>query len=271
MNNEKNIALIGCGRIGFLLEKDPLRYKPCTHFGGAQSAGLTINCACDIDEKRLNLFARKANIASTHLYTDFKKMLIEKKPAMVIIATWTESHDTICVEAAKNGASLIILEKPISCDLKRAKRMLNKCRQYNTKIIVNHERRYDSRYKKLKDMISQNIIGDIKTIHASMLTSSYRGPSHIDEGGGPLLHDGTHLVDIISYLFGNIASVQGTFQRDTRTSGFEDRALAWMKTASGIDIFLEAGGSRNYFIRRGCTFRGSGSAHLLGTCCVTVR
>ena len=28
-------ALIGCGRIGFLLEEDPLRYKPCTHYGGA--------------------------------------------------------------------------------------------------------------------------------------------------------------------------------------------------------------------------------------------
>ena len=41
-------ALIGCGRIGCLLEGDPLRYKPCTHYGGASAAGITVTHACDI-------------------------------------------------------------------------------------------------------------------------------------------------------------------------------------------------------------------------------
>ncbi|HNW28934.1 MAG TPA: gfo/Idh/MocA family oxidoreductase, partial [Spirochaetota bacterium] len=58
-----NIALIGCGRIGHLLELDPLRNKPCTHFGGALSAGLAITHACDINRERLERFGKTAGIA----------------------------------------------------------------------------------------------------------------------------------------------------------------------------------------------------------------
>ncbi len=56
------IALIGCGRIGFMLESDPLRYKPCTHFGGASSAGLRITHACDLNHGRLESFVRASGI-----------------------------------------------------------------------------------------------------------------------------------------------------------------------------------------------------------------
>ena len=87
----------------------------------------------------------------------------------------------------------------------------------------------------------------LKTVNARMLTGSYRGESFIEEGGGPLLHDGTHLVDIIRYILGDVITVQGEFSRFTRNSGFEDTASAWLQSSSGINIFLEAGGGRKYF------------------------
>jgi hypothetical protein len=52
----KEITLIGCGRIGFILENDKLRNKPCTHFGGADSVGLKFTSACDISKDRLKEF-----------------------------------------------------------------------------------------------------------------------------------------------------------------------------------------------------------------------
>ncbi len=243
-----NIALIGCGRIGFLLENDPLRAKPCTHFGGASAAGLSITHACDISGERLSRFGKTAGIPRQNLFDDHTALIRKARPRLCIIATWTESHERIAVEAARGGAEVIVLEKPMASSLTACRRIINECRHNGTAVIINHERRFDGRYRKVREMISRGTIGTVKTVHASILTGGYAGHSDPGEGGGPLVHDGTHLVDMIRFLFGDIASVEGDFQRSGRSRGFEDRACAWLKTAGGVDVFLEAGGSRKYFV-----------------------
>jgi len=243
-----NIALIGCGRIGFLLENDPLRYKPCTHFGGASSAGVKITHACDINRDRLDRFGTTAGIPGKNLFEDYRELLNAAPPDMAIIATWTESHDRIAVEAARSGAAVIVLEKPMASTLQGCGAIIDECRKSKTAVIISHERRYDSRYRKTKGLIDAGKIGRVMTVHASILTGGYSGTSDPGEGGGPLLHDGTHLIDMIRFLFGEIDSVEGEFQRSGRAHGFEDRACAWLKTREGIDIFLEAGGNRKYFV-----------------------
>ena len=241
------ISLIGCGRIGFLLENDRLRNKPCTHYGGASSAGLKITSACDLNIERLKEFGKISGIAEDSLFTDYKILLRSKKPRFVIIATWTDTHASIALEAIKRGAKIIILEKPAASSLPLIKKIMSEADKHGCRIIVNHERRFDGRYNKVKEMITDGVIGEIKTVNARMLTGSYRGKSFVEEGGGPLLHDGTHLVDIIRFFFGEIKTVQGDFARFTRSSGFEDSASAWLQSDKGINIFLEAGGGRKYF------------------------
>lgn len=241
-------ALIGCGRIGFLLENDPLRKKPCTHFGGAMSAGIRIDCACDIDAGRLKKFAETARLTRDRLYSDYRQLLDDVNPELVIIATWTESHADIGIKAANSGARVIVCEKPVSYSLHKARELLDECKKNDTALIINHERRYDPRYRAVRKLIQNGKIGEVKTVHASILTGPYQGSSSPEEGGGPLLHDGTHLVDIIRYFFGEITALRGEISRQERKRGYEDRAVAWLKTAGGIDVFLEAGGCRNYFM-----------------------
>jgi predicted dehydrogenase len=241
-------ALIGCGRIGFLLENDPLRYKPCTHYGGLTAAGLKVDCACDINPDRLARFAGLDGIGDSSLYTDYRDLLTREKPGLVIIATWTGSHAEIGIRASRSGARVIVCEKPIAPDLRQARALIRECGKHGTRLIINHERRYDNRYRRARELIARGAIGEVKTVHASILSSGYRGQSAIEEGGGPLMHDGTHMVDIIRFFFGDIAGVRGEFQRTGRKTGYEDRAVAWLKMKSGIDVFLEAGGARRYFM-----------------------
>jgi predicted dehydrogenase len=239
--------MIGCGRIGFLLEKDPLRQKPCTHYGGARAAGSPVSHCCDINQERLDLFGNEARIPPANRFRDYRELLQKARPELVIVATWTGSHDAVSVEAARCGARVIVLEKPMAPDLARCRTIIRECEDRGAAIIINHERRYDNRYRKVKELLGGSAIGMIKTVHASILTSG-AGPSSNEEGGGPLLHDGTHLVDMIRYLFGEITKVEGVFYREGRTHGYEDRALAWLATEQGVEVFLEAGGSRNYFV-----------------------
>jgi predicted dehydrogenase len=242
-----NTALIGCGRIGFMLESDPLRYKPCTHYGGAITAGIKINAACDINSDRLHQFRRVAEITDSNIFTAYDTLITACKPDIVIIATWTDSHVPIGIMAAESGAKVIVCEKPIAPDLKEAKKLIDSCKKNNTALIINHERRFDHRYRTVRELINSGKIGEIKTVHASVLTSGYRGKSDIREGGGPLLQDGTHIIDCIRFLFGDITSVTGSFERTGRKRGYEDRATGWLKAGNNIDIFLEAGGCRHYF------------------------
>ncbi len=242
-----SIALIGCGRIGFLLEEDPLRYKPCTHYGGAKAAGLRVNYACDINRDRLSKFSHAAGISRSNISEDYREILEKSRPGLAIISTWTDSHHLIGIEAARKGAKVIVLEKPLTHGLIQGKKLLDTCRKTGTHLIVSHERRYHSRYQKTRDIIKSGKIGKINSVMGKMITGPYRGPSSIDEGGGPLLHDGTHLIDIIRFFFGDIRTVEGEFSRSSRRKGFEDRAAAWMQTEEGVDIFLEAGGSSSYF------------------------
>ncbi len=262
-------ALIGCGRIGFLLEFDPLRYKPCTHYGGATSAGIEVHYACDINPGRLKKFCNSAYIPVKNAFTDYRELISTAKPELVIIATWTESHADIGQFAAAHGARVIVCEKPITSNLSDAEKFLKLCTERDVSLIINHERRYENRYRTIKGLLKANRIGETKTVHAFILTSGYRGTSKIEEGGGPLLHDGTHMIDILRYLFGDIKTIEGEFQRYSRNRGFEDRATAWLETESGIDIFLEAGGNRNYFLfelqisgTRGKIVIGNGYEHL---------
>lgn len=241
------ISLIGCGRIGFLLEEDRLRKKPCTHFGGAESAGLKVTSACDLDKFRLEKFGQLAGIPRHSLYSDYRTLLKDKKPYVTIIATWTDSHAAIALEAIKHGSKIIILEKPAASNLQQVKKIIEEAENHSCSIIVNHERRFDARYNKVKQMINTGLIGEISSINARILTGQYRGKSVISEGGGPLLHDGTHLADIIRFFTGEIISVQGNFSRIDRDSGFEDSAFAMLRDEKGTNIFLEAGGGRKYF------------------------
>jgi predicted dehydrogenase len=243
---EIKTALIGCGRIGFFLENDPLRYKPCTHYGGARAAGININFACDINIERLKKFAAITGISDKNIYTDYRKLIKDQKPNLIIIATWIDSHAEIGIFAAKNGGRTIICEKPIAANLKDAKALLSICGKHNVNLIINHERRYDTRYSTVKKILTKKKIGEIKTVYASVLSAG-NNSTDIEQGGGPLLHDGTHMIDIIRYFFGDIRWVKGEIQRQ-KPDIFEKRATAWIKTASGVDVFLEAGGSRKYFV-----------------------
>lgn len=243
-----NIALIGCGRIGFLLENDPLRYKPCTHFGGVSACGLTVTHACDINPGRLARFGALAGLDRENLFADYRDLLRAARPDMATIATWTESHSRIAVEAARRGARIIVLEKPMASTLPQCRAVIAECRKNGASVIISHERRYDNRYRTLKDILGRGAIGEVKTVHASMLTGGHAGRSDAAYGGGPLLHDGTHLVDMVRFLFGEIVSVEGEFQRSGRSRGFEDRACAWLTTEGNVDVFLEAGGGRKYFV-----------------------
>jgi len=242
-----NSALIGCGRIGFMLENDPLRNKPCTHYGGALSAGIKFNYACDINADRLKAFSQKAKIKPQFLFSDYNELLKQAKLDLAVISANTSEHYKIIKSCAENKVKVIVSEKPLTAEIRTADEILNICSKNSVILITNHERRYDPYYQTAKHLIDSGNLGKLISIRGSMMTSSHRENSLAENGGGPFLHDGTHLVDMIRFFSGDIACVNSEFKRYSRQKGFEDYIAAHMKSENGVQIFAEAGGGCSYF------------------------
>ena len=239
-------GIIGCGRIGSLLEDDPLRGKPCTHAGGFSALPAShLSAGCDIDNDRLEKFGKRWNV--TQLYSDYQDMLNKESLDIVCIATWTPLHAKMTLKAAEAGVKGIFCEKPIATNLKQARDMVRVCQEKNISLIINHERRWDAYYKQAHKLITSGKIGEIKTIIGNALSWKPGKLSLAKYGGGPLFHDGTHLTDLLLFFGGPISWVSG---HETRPGGkryIEETASAMLGFSNGATGFIEGGGARKYF------------------------
>jgi len=233
---QRKVALVGCGRIGFLLENDPLRYKPCTHLGAlrhftARDKSLKIVAFCDSDLNRAAAAQRFAH-APNALATDDAQAAIALSPELLVIATNTDTHYAILKAALVAKIPRIVIEKPVAFSAREAQRLRKLVRKSQSIVMPNYERRYHPKYRKLW-----------QTLHGekSPSATSYRGffaaggrslYADVKSGDeGVLLHDTTHLLDLAQYLFGRI--------RHHRTLGNQRRHLLWLEHANGATGVVE--------------------------------
>lgn len=200
-----DIAMIGCGRIAALLEEDPFRYKPCTHLGSILKLNslsskniFRIIGLCDLDVskcERINLIHKtRAKIDS-----DYKKILRKNTCDLVIIATHTDSHIEIALEAIKNNVKAIVLEKPAGLNTKDIQKLHKAGLKSATAIWVNFERRYHPVYRYIKECIKNREYGEIRAIRGRVHTWT-RITKNMQTG--TLLHDGIHLLDLLLWYVG---------------------------------------------------------------------
>ena len=239
-------GIVGCGRIGSILEEDPLRGKPCTHAGGFSALpAIRLATGCDIDPERLHKFGKRWNV--TNLYSDYREMLEQENLDILCIATWTSLHANMTLEAVKAGVKGIFCEKPIAINLLQARKMVRACNKDNIPLLINHERRWDANYQQARKLILSGKIGEIKTIVGNTLSWKPARAQVSDQGGGPLFHDGTHLVDLLLFFGGPVSWVSGHETRPGGKKFIEETASAMLGFKNGAIGFIEGGGARNYF------------------------
>ena len=239
-------GIIGCGRIGSLLEEDSLRGKPCTHAGAFSALkNVQMIAGCDINERRLKKFGKKWKVKN--LYTNYRDMLIENSLDILCVATWTNQHATMALDGVRSGVKGIFCEKPIDVDLNLARKLVRTCQNKNIPLLINHERRWDAYYQKAKRIIQAGKIGEIRTIIGNALSWKHDALPVAKYGGGPLFHDGTHLIDLLLYFGGPIEWVSGYEIRPRGKRYIEETASAMIKFQNGSLGFIEGGGVRKYF------------------------
>lgn len=210
MKRKYTACIIGTGRIGFTLGFDRKREQPASHtMALLNNPYIKIIGGADKDEKALlewkSFVDSKPGQYSFNLkkrvkiFNDADSLLAECKPDIITIAVNEDSHLQTALKAIEAKPRLVILEKPVALNSREGNEILKHSRKYKVPVLVNHERRFANDYNLAKKYISE--IGDIQKINASLFSGMrLYDPKQEKTGGYSLLHDGTHLVDIVMFL-----------------------------------------------------------------------
>jgi predicted dehydrogenase len=193
-----NAALIGTGRIGFTLGFDCRREQPASHtMALLNNKHIQLIAGCDTDEESLGRWHRC--VKKARAFSKSGALYESVHADVVIVAVNEDAHLAECIAAIESKPRLVILEKPVALCTVDALKIKDAAQKNNVPVMVNHERRFAKDYILAKSLLPK--IGDIQTVTAT-LCSGMRVYSKEKEstGGYSLLHDGTHLVDIVQFL-----------------------------------------------------------------------
>ena len=204
MKNTYTAAIIGTGRIGFTLGFDKKREKPASHtMALLENPRIKLEAGCDTFEESLNQWKRYVSRYNRDIktYATAKELLAAQKYDIIVIAVNEDSHLQTALEAIAAQPRLIILEKPVALNTDDGNKIVDAATRNGVPVLVNHERRFSEDYKIAKDYIERGMAGKIMCVNAR-LDSGLRVYTKEEEttGAYSLLHDGTHLVDIVMFL-----------------------------------------------------------------------
>jgi predicted dehydrogenase len=178
-----------------------LREKPASHAGAiGRNRETALVAGADGDSENLAAFGALWRLPKNALFSDAATMLDAVKPDIVNIAADTEAHIPLLKLALSARVPVIVLEKPVGVSVAEARAVLGAVdeaeRSGTSRIVVNHERRFAADYRRARDFIRLGELGRLLAINARL----YMGKAKASEK--VLWHDGTHLVDVISFLAG---------------------------------------------------------------------
>lgn len=168
-----------------------------------------------------------------------EKLLRSADIDAVCICTPSAFHAEAACVAADAGKHLVV-EKPIDVTLVAADRIIEACRRNGVGLTVMSQHRFDHGIVRLKTAIDQGRLGRLTIGDA--VVKWYRPAAYYEAdwkatwdvcGGGALINQGIHFVDLMLHLMGPVDSVTGRCATVTHDIEVEDVALGWLRFRSG--------------------------------------
>lgn len=222
-----NISIAGCSKVAHL------HAKAIRNIPNANLSGVWNRTASKAEEF--------ATIYGTRPFGDVSTMVKENKTDLVIVCTAHPFHIQPAVEAARSGANILV-EKPLASDLKDCDEIIEACTGNNVSSGVISQRRWYEPVMRVKRAIADGKIG--KPVLAEVLMLGWRDKAYYDsdawrgswttEGGGVLVNQSPHQLDILLWYMGEIDEVYGLWRNLNHPYiEVEDTAAAIVKFKSG--------------------------------------
>lgn len=197
------------------------------------------------DEKKTKDFALQHGIKA---HSDLETFLACKDIDAITIATASGTHLDIGAQAALQGKH-ILCEKPLEVTSRRAEDLIEVCVDNNVQLGVFFQARFDECTRLAKEVINSGRLG--KILLASCQMRWYRSQEYYDsavwrgtwalDGGGCLMNQGIHTIDLLLYLVGSpavVSALQGPVTH--RRIEVEDNICAAIRFQNGAIGTIEA-------------------------------
>lgn len=180
-----------------------------------------------------------------HSYDDWRVMLERHAVDLVGIATPTIHHAPMTLAALEAGAH-VLCEKPMAMNSDEARQMLEKAEALGRVHIIGHELRFNPTRRKLKQLIDDGAIGQVRHVNIVNITPTWGDPatrpagdwwSMAEMGGGRLGANGSHQIDLLRWWLGDIGAISGVVKTMVPDRVDKDTGEAWTATADDIATF----------------------------------
>ena len=194
-------------------------------------------------EKTERLAARYGGRAYAHL-DDF---LAHRPMDLVVIGSPSGLHAEQGIAAAQRGLHVLV-EKPIDVTTARADALVEAAERAGVHLAVIFQDRLQPEVVRLRGLLQDGALGRVLLVSARVkwyrpreyyAESRWRGTLALD-GGGALINQGIHTVDLLQWLLGPVTRVQGRTARCLHAIEAEDTTLALLEFESGVVGTLEA-------------------------------
>jgi UDP-N-acetyl-2-amino-2-deoxyglucuronate dehydrogenase len=205
----------------------------------AAAPGARLVAVCDSDPERLEPTASEYGCKA---YADFADLLADDEVQVVNIATPSGMHAEMGIQAAAAGKHMIV-EKPADIKPERVDQLIAAGRENGVKIAGIFQARLDPLNMRIRDAIQGGRLGNLIGVHGHLpwyrKQSYYEGP-HGEwkgtwdmDGGGSLMNQGVHTVDLLQWLAGPVEAVAGMYGIFGHEIEAEDQSVAVLRFKSG--------------------------------------
>lgn len=219
-----NVAIVGCGLIGARRAREAVR------------AGDQVVACVDPVPERADAVIRETGGVS---FASAADALTGSMPDVVVVATYNAAAAPIVTAALEAGCH-VLCEKPLGISEEEARNLYETSCRADRLLKVGFNHRHHPAIARAQEIAASGGIGDVLTIRAAYGHGGRAGYEHEwradrgRSGGGELLDQGVHLVDLARWFMGEFSEVYGMVQTaHWPIAPLEDNAYALLRTLDG--------------------------------------
>jgi predicted dehydrogenase len=223
------VGIVGCGLIGQKRAKSLGR------------GGQLVACA-DLDNARAESLARASN---AKVCQDWRELVCSPLVDVVILATLHDSLAEITRIAAEAGKHVLV-EKPAARSAAELEPVMVAAAKHGVKVHVGFNHRYHRSLRKAKELVDSGVLGELMFVRARYGHGARIGyekewrANPVKSGGGELIDQGPHLIDLARWFLGEITEVQGFAHTYFWDMPVDDNGFMLLKTEKKQVAFLHA-------------------------------
>lgn len=210
------IALVGAGAMGV------------NHLRVLRDFDEGVVSVVGVAESYPDTLARAERIFHVLGFADYRAMIEQAKPDLVVVVTPTATHAEVASFALEQGCHTLV-EKPIAHSVEEARALVELARARGVVLAVGHVERFNPAVRKLKQLLEEGALGEIYQLHGRRLGPF---PPRIRDVG-VTLDLATHDLDAMRFVTGSRVDTVFAQTRQLVRHNFEDLLLAVLRFDSG--------------------------------------